>query len=434
MLSAEDNELICRTGPDTPMGNLFRRYWLPVLLSHELDVDGSPRRVKILGEELVAFRDTDGKVGLLDERCPHRGSSMFYGLNEKCGLMCVYHGFKFDVTGRCVDTPSAKPGSAFKDKLRATSYPTLESAGMVWAYMGPPEKRPPLQRFNFTMVPPEQVTVTRTPVYCNYLQSMEGNIDSTHIGTLHRAWADWEPVDDGTDRPGHPSMKFSNYLRARYRYAEVDVQDTDYGFRLIAIRDTPAGNQYVRINNHVLPSSTLISPTDPSIPGSWVIMVPVDDENCLRFGVNHSLGPVSDEQRQQTRRTFGQPMDPNDPTKRLHRLENDYLIDRHNQKTKTVSGIFGIATQDYAMTESMRPIMDRTREHLYEADSAIIRCRQMLLKSARDLEKGIDPPALDPEIPFEKIRSEDIIIGPEEDPWLVAVDAGETTPRGMRLR
>ncbi len=368
MLSREDNELVCRTGPDTPMGTLFRRYWHPFLLSSELpEPDGPQVRVKLLGEELVAFRDTTAEVGLLEERCPHRGASPYYGINDQCGLMCVYHGFAFDIHGRCIATPSDAPGSTFKDKVRAKAYPVIESAGVLWAYLGPPEQQPPFPGFIFHKLPPDHVMATRVPVYCNWLQSVEGN----------------------------------------------------------------AGNQHVRINCHVLPEFTFIAFQGRG--GTVLNAVPVDDDNAMRFAIQYNPDRPFTADERQSISARNMLMDPTDPTRRLKRLDNDYLIDRVAQKKTCMAGIWPIPEQDYAMTESMDAIVDRTREHLYPADAAIIRLRQMLIRAARHVEAGREPPGLDPSIPFEKIRSEEIIIGPADDPWQVAAEAGETAQRGERL-
>ncbi len=201
--------------------------------------------------------------------------------------MCIYHGWKFDVNGTCVDMPSDLPGSTFKDKIRATAYSTVESAGVIWAYIGPSEKQPPPPNFIFNTLPPEQVVAFRVPIYCNYLQSMEGNIDSTHLGTLHVMHQDKIPVDLETDKPGYPSPKFSLYTRAKYRYARVDVQDTTYGFRLLAARPTDAGNTHLRINCHVLPHTTFIAAQQRG-PGTVLIYVPIDDYTNQRVGIRYN--------------------------------------------------------------------------------------------------------------------------------------------------
>ena len=240
-----------------------------------------------------------------------------------------------------------------------------------------------------------------------------------------------DPVDDGTDRPGYPSPRYSLYVRAKHRYARIDVQDTAYGFRLIAVRPTDAGNQHVRINCHVLPEFTFIASQGKA--GTVLNAVPVDDDNSMRFAIQYNPDRPFTADERQSISARNMLMNPADPTRRLKRLDNDYLIDRVAQKKTFMAGIWPIPEQDYAMTESMGPIMDRTKEHLYPADAAIIRLRQMLIRAARNVEAGQEPPGLDPSIPFEKIRSEEIIIGPEDDPWQVAAEAGETAQRGERL-
>jgi phthalate 4,5-dioxygenase oxygenase subunit len=433
MLTAEENELICRVGPGTPMGDVMRRYWHPLIISDELpEPDCAPIRARLLGEDLVAFRDTNGDVGLLADSCPHRGASLFFGINQECGLMCIYHGWKFDVNGNCVDMPSDIPGSNFIDKVHATSYPAIESAGVIWAYMGPKEHQPAPPNFVFNNLPADHVVAFRVPIYCNYLQSMEGNIDSTHLGTLHVYHQDKVPVDLETDKPGYPSGKFSLYTRAKYRYARVDVQDTDYGFRLIAERPTDAGNKHLRINCFSLPYTAFIA--SPGMGGGVLIQVPIDDETNQRVGIRYNVNtPFTAAERMSTIQQ-GALMDPAEPKKRLKRIDNDYMLDRWAQKNTILAGIWPIPEQDYALIETMGPIYDRSKEHLYGGDAAIIRCRQMLLSMVRGFQEGKPLPGLDPAIQTHKIRSEEIIVGPDDDPWLVATDAGETSKRGERLR
>lgn len=430
MLTREENELVTRVGPGTPMGDVFRRYWQPFLRSVDIpEVDGPPVRVELLGEKLVAFRDSSGKVGLVDEFCPHRLASMFYGINGDGGLLCIYHGWKFDREGRCTEMPSDEPDSRFKDKVRITSYPVVEAGGMLWCYMGPPEKQPGFPPFMYNLLPPEHTAVAKVPIYCNWLQSAEGNIDSTHLGTLHATYADRIPMDVETDQPGYPSPRFSLYVRASYRYAQVNVQDTDYGFRLIAVRPTDKGNQHLRINCHILPHITFIAAQRGQ--GTFHMTVPVNDEMSVRFsGGFNADRPLTEAERQailfNNVDTVGE---------RRQRAENDYLIDRRAQKTSMYAGgIWPIAAQDFPVTESMGggAIVDRTKEHLYAADAAIIRLRQQLIALARNLREGIEPPDIS-KMPLDKIRSEEIIIGPDEDPYRVAAHAGERAGRGERL-
>lgn len=432
MLSKEDNELVCRTDPGTSMGALFRRYWHPFLLSQELpEPDGAPVKVGLLGEKLVAFRDSDGRVGLLQENCPHRGASLYFAISQDCGLTCIYHGFRFNVEGKCIDAPSDSPDSDFQDRVRMRAYPVVESAGVLWTYMGPREKQPPAPSFIFNELPPEHVVASRVPIYCNWLQSVEGNIDSTHLGTLHTYYQDRTPVDVETDKPGYPSPRYSLYIRAKYRYARIDVQDTTYGFRLIAVRPTDMGNQHVRINCHILPELTFIASAGRA--GGVLNAVPIDDYNCMRFAIQYNQDRAFTADERVAMQARSMVMDPHNPKLRLKRADNDYMLDRAAQRTKHFAGIWPIPEQDYAVTESMGRIYDRTQEQLYHADAAIIRLRQQLISAARNLEQGIEPPGLDPSFEFNRIRSEEIIIGPDDDPWLVAADAGENTRRGERL-
>src|SRR4051794_31972508 len=187
MLTAEQNELLTRTGPGTPMGNLMRRYWVPALLSWELpEPDCAPVQVKLLGESLVAFRDTSGRVGMIEELCAHRAASLFLGRNEENGLRCVFHGWKYDTAGNCVDLPNDLIETPMQSKIHLTAYPTVEMGGIIWTYMGPPDRRPPDPRFEFTQVGRTRRQVTKTWEECNWLQGLEGGVDSAHAGILHR--------------------------------------------------------------------------------------------------------------------------------------------------------------------------------------------------------------------------------------------------------
>jgi phthalate 4,5-dioxygenase oxygenase subunit len=204
MLSTQDNELLTRVGPGTPMGELLRRYWTPALLVSEVPApDCDPVRVRLFGEDLVAFRDTTGRVGLIQENCPHRGASLYFGRTEDGGLRCPYHGWQFNVHGGCIDMPSEPPSSTFKERVRARAYPVHESGGIVWTYMGPPDQRPPFRDFGTESLPPERVAATKLHTTCNWVQAMEGNLDTSHISWLHQ-WEGVEQIpDDGSDKPGY---------------------------------------------------------------------------------------------------------------------------------------------------------------------------------------------------------------------------------------
>src|SRR5438093_3565818 len=187
MLRKEQNDLLTQTGPGTPMGRMFRSYWVPALLADELpENDGPPVRVKLLSERLLAFRDTNGRYGLVDEFCAHRGVSLWFGRNEDCGLRCAYHGWKYDVAGQCTEIPSEPEGSRYVKRIKLQSYPLVERGGVLWTYMGPPDTQPPLPEWEFTMVPPSHSFMTKRLQECNWLQALEGGIDSSHVTFLHR--------------------------------------------------------------------------------------------------------------------------------------------------------------------------------------------------------------------------------------------------------
>src|SRR5579872_2142804 len=236
MLSKEENELLTQTDPGTPAGNYFRRFWLPALMPWEIPTpDCPPVRVRLLGEDLVAFRDSDGRVGLLDEFCPHRLASLFLGRNEECGLRCVYHGWKFDVAGNCVDMPNEPAESRFKEKIRLTSYPTVELGGVLWAYMGPSDKQPDPPGMEWLRAPEQFRFVSKTVEYCNYVQAIEGGIDTVHGSFLH---------NNNLAKRGLRQLNTSPVL---------EVETTPYGFRYAGIRDLGERGSYVRVYQFVLP-------------------------------------------------------------------------------------------------------------------------------------------------------------------------------------
>jgi phthalate 4,5-dioxygenase oxygenase subunit len=426
MLSQEDNETLTRVGPGTLMGNLLRRYWLPAALSTELpEADCPPIRVRLLGEDLVAFRDTSGRPGLFVQSCPHRGASMFFGRNEEDGLRCVYHGWKFDTTGACVDMPSEPAESNFKNKVRIRGYPTHESGGLIWTYMGPPEKQLPFRDFGSDSVPREQWRASKLKSYCNFVQAMEGNLDTAHISYLHRNFADREVEDDGTDQPGYSSVQMSTRIRAQDRTPRVEVQDMPYGYRYAGLRTTPNGYEQARMSCYVLPVMTMVA----SLPvgGGCGMFVPIDDDTCWRYNVlTHVSGGSAGGGPSRGRPVPSAPSRVPGLTERVVFAENDYLIDRDAQRDESYTGILGVVQQDLAVTESMGTVYDRTSEHLGTTDKAIIRMREMLIQAAQDLARGIEPPALDQTFDWTSVRSAEKILAPGEDWRLLATEADET--------
>lgn len=409
MLSQEDNEILTRVGPGTLMGNLLRRFWVPAFLSLEVpEPDSPPVRVRILGEDLIGFRDTEGKVGLVANACPHRGASLFFGRNEESGLRCVYHGWKFDMTGKCVDMPSEPAESNFKDKVRVLAYPTHEWNGYVWAYMGPPETMYPFRELG-PPVPREDWPTGRVLSECNWVQALEGNIDTSHISYLHRNLADLKLEPDETDRPGAPSNLMSTFIRGNDRNPRVELQETWYGFRYAGLRKTPKGYVHVRMTEYILPWTTRVANLPLSDGFSMASMVPRDDYTCWRGAANFG-------------RRRGQPRDPEMDVVQPYGIAprpqtkaNDYLMDREKQQTFSYTGILGVGQQDMAVTESMGEIYDRSHEHLGTTDGAIIMMRRQLIRAAKNLAKGIEPPTVDTSLPFEKILSAERIILPTDD-------------------
>jgi len=415
MLGTEDNEYITRVGPGTPMGALLRQYWVPAMLSSELPrPDGPPVRVLLLGEKLIGFRDSAGRVGLLANLCPHRGASLFFARNEGCGLRCVYHGWKFDVDGRCTDMPSEPPDSNFKDKVRARAYPCVERGGLVWAYLGPREVPPALPDLEATQLPDGEYNAIAYQRNCNWLQGMEGDIDTAHIGFLHF----------GSDQQDDYLPGTFKYYALKDRAPRYAVLDTPYGAMYGAYRPAGPGQYYWRIAQFFFPFWTM--PPTGLLGGHMVgrAWVPMDDEHMMMFMV---VPAVSAEQR--ARLGSQGPVLPEllpNTTGWLGRFrlapceDNDYLMDRDAQeRDEEYSGITGIHLQDQAITESMGPIFDRSQEHLGSSDAMVIRVRRLLLKAARALAAdGTVPPGVDSPEAYRQ-RSGGVILDADAD-WVSA--------------
>lgn len=415
MLRAQDNEYLTRITPGTPMGKLMRQYWVPAMLSSELPrPDCPPVRVLLLGEKLIGFRTTSGQVGLLGNHCPHRGASLFYGRNADHGLRCVYHGWKFDVTGRCIDMPAEPTDSTFKDKIRATAYSCRERGGIVWAYLGPREIPPPLPDLEANQMPPERTSAVAVSRDCNWLQSLEGDIDTAHVGFLHFGSQDAQDQPPGTFR----------YYALKDRAPCYALLDTDYGSMYGAYRPAGPGQYYWRIAHFMFPFFVL---TPGGVLGHQVMAhawVPMDDQHTMMFTLTCPMSP----QDEAVRRHQG-----SRPPKLLpnttgwlgrFRLEanegNDYHIDREaQQQDDEYTGIYGSLPQDQAITESMGPICDRTQEHLAGSDAMISRVRRRLLTAAKDLaEHRRVPPGVDNPEAYRQ-RSGGVILDADAD-WVEA--------------
>ncbi len=392
MLSREENQLLTRVGPGTAMGALMRRYWLPALLSEEIPApDCPPVRVRLLGEDLVAFRDSKNRIGLVGEHCAHRGTSLFYGRNEECGLRCIYHGWKYDIDGNVLETPAEPAGSDFKTKVRHTSYPCKEVAGMVFSYMGEREKIPLLPHYEWLDLPLDQTCPIKSYLECNYLQGIEGDFDSSHTTFLH---ANNINNVDYLKRDGAPTLETS---------------DAGFGMRAVSIRKVGAEQIYVRTSPYIMPSFSIV-PGPPTAKfeendiRAFRFWVPIDDEHSWLYILNMRNTPFTDAER----RSFVSWID--DEYRRIRNLGNNYLQDREHQRTMSFSGITAVipAEQDGCATETMGAIYDRTKEHLGYSDKTIIALRRMLLDALRAVKRGEDPPHIvkDPaQNDFTRLRS-----------------------------
>jgi phenylpropionate dioxygenase-like ring-hydroxylating dioxygenase large terminal subunit len=400
MLSAEDNEILTRVGPGSPMGELMRRFWIPALLSEEIaEPDGKPARVKLLGEQLVAFRDSEGRIGLLDELCPHRRTSLALGANERCGIRCLYHGWKFDVTGQCVDTPAEPPGSTLKDRIRTKSYPVVERGGVVWAYMGPPEQVPPFPDYEWLNLPAEQCAAFKVQEDCNYAQAVEGTIDTAHAGCLHRTvrWHDPSPLK-------HEQVLF----------AGIEVEYTKYGMRYAGLRELPNGGTHARITLAPLPFFTLIPPdTADPVRGTRRManaFVPRDDTST--WHIQWFFDATKPVDRAYRVKEGGLQLDEN--YRKKVSIDTWYNQDRQMMKEKNFSGLTGILVQDHAVVETQGRITDRTHEHLAASDVAVVAWRRIMLRAAKALRDGGALPDVvtDANIPWRELKGEEHVLPP----------------------
>ena len=405
MLKREQNDLLTQTGPGTPMGELFRRYWLPAVLSKELpEPDCPPVRVTLLSERLLAFRDSDGKLGLIDEFCAHRGVSLWFGRNEERGIRCAYHGWKYDVNGQCVDVPSEPAESGFCRKIKLKSYPVVARGGVVWAYMGPLETQPPLPEYEFAMLPDDRTYVSKRLQECNWLQALEGGIDSSHVSFLHRGAINTDPLFKGAK---------GNQYNLSDSAPKFEVIESDGGLLIGARRNAEEGNYYWRITQWVMPFFTVIPPrADHPIHGHF--WIPIDDEHCWAWSYDyHPVRAITPAERQAMDDGHGVHVKYVPGTFRaLQNKDNDYLIDRKGQKAgETFSGVHGFAMQDASVQESMGPIQDRTKENLVSTDNGIIMARHKLMKAAKALmTSGTLPAGRDPA--HHRVRSASVILPP----------------------
>jgi phthalate 4,5-dioxygenase oxygenase subunit len=385
---------LVRTGPGTPTGNLLRRYWVPILQSSEIaEPDGPQVRVQIMGEKLLAFRDSQGRAGLISEFCSHRGVSLYYGRNEHNGVRCSYHGLKFDIHGKCVDVPQAPNQPQVCERMAITGYPCIERAGIVWAYMGPKDQQPEPPGVEWANLPEGHVFVSKRLQECNYLQAMEGGIDTAHVSFVHKFEVDNDPFHQGT--------KANDYIKADGNVI-FEVERHEGGLTLFGRRNGEPDSFYWRVTQFIFPWFTLIPPFGDHVLGGHV-WVPIDDHNCWAWSINfHVDKPLSADELQHLQDGRGVHCEyepgtnvPGGTWRPRQNKDNDYLIDRKAQREgRSFSGVFGFSAQDASLQESMGPIQDHENEKLLPSDRAIIMARRMLFEATGGLENGEQPPAL----------------------------------------
>jgi phthalate 4,5-dioxygenase len=396
MFSREQNDMLTQTDAGRPMGEFFRRFWQPVALVEELPAaDGPPVRVNILGQELVAFRDTQGDVGVLDARCPHRGAHLFFGRNEECGLRCIYHGWKFDRHGKAMELPNVPADSNMHKTVRTRSYPVREAGEIVWAYLGPPASElpggelPDLPRLEFTCVPDSYRYVSKQRFECNWAQIMEGDLDTAHFSFLH--------MPAPSVASAHHTHSQADEKRLRWMRDDpmplFEVLEHETGFVAAAARAAD-GQKYWRMTQFLLPTHGTGPSTLPGETYHGFTIVPINDTSCWCYVYSwNPERPLGNEERSKLADGFALVCDRDENYIPVRNVENDFLIDREEQKHRTFTGVKGLAEQDSMVQHSQGPIADRTREILTGTDKAVIRFRNMMLKGAIDLAKGQEPAA-----------------------------------------
>jgi len=389
MMIAQRNELITRTGPATPAGKLMRLYWQPAALAEELPAERPVKAIQLLGEKLVLFRDGSGRYGLVDRACPHRGADLAFGRPEDGGLRCSFHGWLFDVGGKCLETPAEPEGSTLHTKIRHKAYPVRERNGIVFAYMGPGEP-PAFPHFDCFIAPAAYTFVFKGHVACNWLQALEVGIDPAHASFLHRFFEDHGPAGNYgiqfRSTTADSNVAMTRIMREHPR-PHIDTQPTDYGFRLITLRTLDDSRTHIRVTNLLFPNAFVVPLSSEMTVTQW--QVPVDDVNNYWYAIFTSFGAPVDKQ-----------------TMRRHRLElytlpeykprlnaaNDYGFDAAEQKRRTYTGMGDdINVHDQWAVESQGPIQDRTQEHLGASDKAIAVYRRILIEGIEDAAAGKRP-------------------------------------------
>jgi len=415
MLSREDNEILCRVEGDAPMGRLMRAYWIPACLEEEVrERDGAPVRLRLLGEDLVAFRDSDGRVGVLDEHCPHRRASLALGRNEACGLRCLYHGWKVDVEGNVVDRPTEPRDATAVKPVKHKAYPCHESGGFVWVWMGPADAIREFEPPAWAPAPGLRTSVVKIHVSCNWAQVLEGAIDSSHSSSLHST--DMVPAQvEGAGATDKTWLRPSTDKAPR-----LQVERTDFGFRYVAIRHPIANaetHDYLRITVFVAPFTVLIPPNDRY--NLSILNIPIDDTNTMFYFIAWSDGEREGIDQEEWRAFCAARVgvDLDEGFRPIRTRKNNYLQDRRAMSAGSYTGIDGIPNQDMAMWETMGRIADRSRERLGASDIAIVQFRRIMVEAARKVVAGEPAIGTSPRhVPHVKLRSFEGVV-PKTTNW-----------------
>jgi phthalate 4,5-dioxygenase len=399
----EENELLSRVGPATPMGNFMRRFWVPVMPAEGLAAGGDPERVRLLGQDFVAFRADDGRVGFFDEGCPHRGVSLSLARNEDCALTCIFHGWKIDVSGKVVDVPAEPPErrEAFAARIKVNHYPTVERAGILWVWLG--EGTPaPFPNYNWIDLPQSHIRFGIGKIKANWLNGLEGQLDSAHVGILHQDWATKDKSKLGARNIDYATLD----LAPRFEFEEQP-----YGFREAAVRNMPDGQHYVRVREFVMPWYSYI-PQGGGREGVQLltISVPVDDETSIQWDVRYNLvRPLTDS-------NFPNQTEVRDMMPVLGGAENRYGQNRAEVKAGKWTGFPVLRYEDYAVAMAQGVIADRAKEFLASSDIVIVRARRALANAAKAHAGGKDGPEFNADIDWGLIRSFAEII-PKDVDW-----------------
>ena len=391
MLSATDNAYLNTSEPNTTMGNYLRCHWHPVALSEEVaKPDCAPIRLKVMGEDLLLFRDSKGKTGLIEPFCAHRGADLFFGRNEECGIRCIYHGWKYDIHGNCIDMPNVPKDAAYHGKIKIKAYPTQEFADMVWAYMGPPDIQPfEVPQLEAGLVPPSHRYVTKRLVECNWTHSMEGALDTAHFSFLHMPAPAFRKDDSSNIAADESRIRWlRNDPAPRFK-----IIDHEVGFLIGGARNADPGDHYWRLTQYMLPTHSITPSAMPNETYYGYSWVPIDDYSCWMYVYAwHPDQAISDEERKKyIKGGYGQFAELGPGYVPLRNRSNSYLMSREEQKTISFTGIRGIAEQDQMAQESQGYMIDRTKENLSPTDVGIIRFRKLLLQEAKAFAAGKKP-------------------------------------------